>query len=367
VFFASSCLLICPLSWAQSSVETVEVVATALRIPDPPACPEAPPPQEPSYSCEGTTSYLGDFSSTRISCSPEPDLSASGQQLACDEGRLATGVRRAVRPPKVRYTVVKSNHALYLLSCSELYLWSKKCPLTAVGAKYRLTIEKSDVRLQDAVSANSMKLEYVSSVALPLSSTELKPSSEQGSPEKSQAPSANDTQSKVTGDPEWQTSQPAALALRTIASNVRKCPRELAFEMENTNGPLARAQMYQGPPGNVLWDVTRSGSVRSPYIGYIEFSIPQELSVPPDVMQRWSNEAADLYAKMVSTPQPTLKYRYEFDLGPEGLQLARMLLRSEDQTEWKDAPTKVETCWERAVQSDRTTHQKTPTRNDDKR
>lgn len=354
VFFASLCLLTSPPSWAQSSVGTVEVVATALRIPEPPSCPEAPR-QEPSYSCEGTTSYLGDFSSTRIFCSPEPDVSASGRQLACDEGRLAAGVRRAIRPPKVRYTVVKSDHALYLLSCSELYLWSKKCPLTAVGAKYRLTIEKSDVRLQDAVSGSSLKLEYVSSVALPLPSTEPDhAASKVALPEKSQAPSANDAP-KVTSDPEWLTSQPAVLALRTIASKVKECRREMAFEMENTNGPLARAQLYQGSPANVLWDVTRSGSVRSPFTGYIEFSIPQELSVPPDVMQKWGREAADLYAKMVATPQPTLKYRYEFDLGPHGLQLARMLLRSEDQTGWKDAATKAETCWQRAAQSGQTT------------
>lgn len=350
LFFASSGLFISPFSWAQSSDVIVQVVATALSIPDPPRCTGAPR-HEPSYSCEGTTSYLGDFSSSHISCSPQQNFSASGQQLACDEGRLATGVRRAMRTPKVHYSVVKSDHALYLLSCSELYLWSKRCPLTAVGAKYQFTIEKSDVRLQDAVSGNSMKLEYVSSVALPLPSTEPDHSSNVSSRETSQAPPANGVQSKVTSDPEWQTSQPAVFALRTIAIAVKECSRQMAFEMENTNGPLARAQVFQGPPRNVLWDVTHNGSVRSPFTGYIEFSIPQQLSVPPDVMQKWSNEAADLYAKMVATPQPTLKYRYEFDLGPDGLQLTRTLLRSEDQTEWKDAPTKIETCWQRAAQS----------------
>jgi hypothetical protein len=151
-------------------------------------------------------------------------------------------------------------------------------------------------------------------------------------------------------------------ALRLIADTIKACPRIVEFDAskdsQQSDGPLARSRLYYGPPVNVVWDVDRSNSIRSPYQGYIQFSVPRELWIPPDVRKRWANEAAELYAEMLQ-PMPPLEYRYEFALGPDGLQLIGILFRSADDSEWKDAPEGekacsspgcVPACWRSAAQ-----------------
>jgi hypothetical protein len=161
----------------------------------------------------------------------------------------------------------------------------------------------------------------------------------------------------------WQGSQPAIASLRAITEAIKACPRALLFEMpELRNAPPPR--VFWGPPTNVVWDVTPSNSLRSPYVAYIEFTIPSEYAVPPETYDR----TMAVYGLIVAKGIPNRKVRYEFDLGPEGLQLMKMLSRSAGETEWRDGssrkscspPNCGRICWEDAVQKG-TTPPKTTT------
>jgi hypothetical protein len=118
--------------------------------------------------------------------------------------------------------------------------------------------------------------------------------------------------------------------------------RHASKDSQESEGPLARSRLYSGPPVNVAWGVGRN-SIRSPYQGYVEFSVPREFWVPPDVRNRWANEAADLYAMMLQA-MPSLEYRYKFVLGPDGPQLSGMLFRAGDKSGWKNVPAVEKAC-----------------------
>ena len=51
---------------------------------------------------------------------------------------------------------------------------------------------------------------------------------------------------------------------------------------------------------------------------------------------------------MVNKRWPVLQYRYEFDLGPEGLEPTKSLSRNSDQKNWEDYVS-GESCWDEAV------------------
>jgi hypothetical protein len=141
-------------------------------------------------------------------------------------------------------------------------------------------------------------------------------------------------------------SRPAVATLRAVAQAIKECPRATLFESKKTEGPTAGVRIYQGPPTNIIWDITATKSARSPYSGYIEFSLPQEFSVPFDVTTKYLHKNAEFYAKMRES-WPNLKYRYEFDIGPPGLQLTMMFFRPIDKTEWSDSDGHG--CWDDAA------------------
>jgi hypothetical protein len=153
-------------------------------------------------------------------------------------------------------------------------------------------------------------------------------------------------------DANWQASQPAIATLGTIADAIKACPKAMLFDMpELRNAPPPR--VYWGPPTNVIWDITRSNSIRSPYLAYIEFTIPKEYAVPPETYDR----TMAAYGAIVVKGLPNAKIRYEFDLGPEGLRLTKMLSRSAGETEWRDGSSRKSCspqncqpiCWEDTV------------------
>jgi hypothetical protein len=137
-----------------------------------------------------------------------------------------------------------------------------------------------------------------------------------------------------------------AAALRSIADAIKACPRSIEFDASKdsqaSEGPLERSRLYYGPPVNVTWGVGRN-SVRSPHQGFVQFSVPREFWVPPDVRNRWANEAAGLYAEVLQA-MPSLEYRYKFAVGPDGLQLIGMLVRTAGQSEWKEVPIEEKAC-----------------------
>jgi len=159
-------------------------------------------------------------------------------------------------------------------------------------------------------------------------------------------------------DKAWQASQPAVAALRGIANAIKECPVFISevsprdAKTKKYHGPLTGARVYFGPPINVVWDAIPSGSVRSPYAGWVEFTVPRRFWVPDDVYEKYKDDYSDVYKQMLFKPTPSLKIRYEFDVGPGGLQLTRTLERDENEPEWKDARSDL--CWDQAAQNGQT-------------
>jgi hypothetical protein len=125
--------------------------------------------------------------------------------------------------------------------------------------------------------------------------------------------------------------------LRSIAHAIKACSRVPEFP-DTGNGTI-----YDGPPSNVVWDVKASSSIRAPYMGYIEFFLPREFSASQGTCAKNPRYCGEL----ISDTKP-FRYRYEFDLGPDGLALVRVLIKGESEKRWQDArPDK--TCWQGAA------------------
>src|SRR5665213_199832 len=137
------------------------------------------------------------------------------------------------------------------------------------------------------------------------------------------------------------TSKPAVDSLRAIARIIGLCPEVVEKETRWGKGPLEIDRQYIGPAGNVIWDVVPSTSVRSPYMGYIEFSVSHRWWVPPESEAKYDRlhpYAVHLFDFWQRT------FRYEFDVGPDGLELTRALYRESGRTAlWSDLQ-KADVC-----------------------
>lgn len=177
-------------------------------------------------NCSGNTSFFGQFhdygdfgtfsgtADTRTRCSTT---------LSPPADSTVTSYRR------LNYTIAKSDTALYLLSCTQIWKHTAKerallgvmgglegsngsssenrdkvaanakgewsdCPAFVVGSKYTLTVRKtSDARLDDGTGRKPAKLDYLSSAAIPASASQQEPEA---------APSAAlEAKVHVTSDP----------------------------------------------------------------------------------------------------------------------------------------------------------------------
>ena len=152
-------------------------------------------------------------------------------------------------------------------------------------------------------------------------------------------------------------SETAVSALRAIVVKVKACPRIVAYENKDMKGPLAGFRIYQGPPLNVTWDVTQGKSIRAPYEGYLEFDIAQEWWFPESTLKKYGGDHAPTwYTEMIEKPKPTLEHRYEFDLGPTGLELVKSFIREEGQHDWKvyNPDAIGGQCWDKSVREGQT-------------
>lgn len=134
--------------------------------------------------------------------------------------------------------------------------------------------------------------------------------------------------------------QRAVEQLRAIAEIIKKCPGGVNPDSDTSFGSHFSAPM------NVVWDVERTQSYRSPLIGYIEFisdsTYPVEKSVQCKNNDRkciaWNQAIAE--TNMEISDLPTIKLnRYEFDFGDNGLEFTRALrrLENEDNSHWNSA------------------------------
>jgi len=131
--------------------------------------------------------------------------------------------------------------------------------------------------------------------------------------------------------------------LRSISEAIKACPK-VAVSSDKGEGAI-----YAGPPFNVTWDVKLSSSVRAPYLGYIEFVLPREFSAS----KKFCAKHEEFCAQMMLIP--SFQYRFEYDLGPDGLELMKTLAKSKEEKEWRDVGSNTadlnESCWLKAART----------------
>jgi hypothetical protein len=133
--------------------------------------------------------------------------------------------------------------------------------------------------------------------------------------------------------------QHAIEQLRAIAEVIKKCPEGVTREANGSG-------QHFFPPINVVWDVERTQSYRSPEIGYIEY-IYNYFHIPPTPTDckkndrkciAWNVATAEADALEAGISEPR-KIRFEFDFGSNGLEFSRVLWKLEkDETgHWNSA------------------------------
>lgn len=150
-----------------------------------------------------------------------------------------------------------------------------------------------------------------------------------------------------------EDSKPAVETLRNIAIRIRKCPKALDFETQWGRRKDEILQFYDESPENLIWDVVAGNSVRAPYLGFVEFTVTEDDWVPESAKQRfWKITQADpLKLAVLKQTAGPYHYRYEYDLGPSGLQLTRVLLRNRATGEWVEPAGGglAKYCWDMAA------------------
>jgi hypothetical protein len=176
----------------------IEVVATASEY-----VPQSTTIAHPGHSytdCFGSTDYFGEFrsygNSGTFSVSADTRTNCKTTFAPPAESTLTTYRR-------VNYTIARGDSSLYLLSCTQTWKLTGRervrlgimgaaaggsgtssepadraaanakwkwtdCPAFGIGSRYALTVRNtSDARLEDAYGTKPIKLEYLSSAALP--------------------------------------------------------------------------------------------------------------------------------------------------------------------------------------------------------
>ncbi len=125
--------------------------------------------------------------------------------------------------------------------------------------------------------------------------------------------------------------------IRAMVQTIKQCPADVNRSPAST--------ITDGPPYNVTWDVSASHSVRAPYSGYIELTVPSVVRCSAARRQQ-----SPMGCDTVERPDFPLVLRYEYDLSPNALSLSKILVRRDNETEWSNRPNVSNYCWERAAQ-----------------
>src|SRR5690242_7778631 len=133
--------------------------------------------------------------------------------------------------------------------------------------------------------------------------------------------------------------QKAIEQMRQIANAVKQCPAQKTHLGQNDSCQVAT--YFIGPPANVEWDVLPSKTVRSPFQGILEFTLPSYATYVDrtDLSGKDHQKCVDKASRMArlglqSLPEKTATHeghrRYEFDLGSGAPELVKMLEISKD-------------------------------------
>ena len=148
------------------------------------------------------------------------------------------------------------------------------------------------------------------------------------------------------------SSQPAVEALRGIVRKIKDCPQQTHAESHWGKGPTEIYRTLVGPPTNVTWDVTPSNSVRAPYVGYVELTTTWDFFVPLDTFSKFSRKYPAWMEYSLKQRAKPREWRYDFDLGPDGLELTKVFYRDEKNGEWQPGPPTY--CWGDAAKKGQT-------------
>lgn len=177
--------------------------------------------------------------------------------------------------------------------------------------------------------------------------------------------------------------QKAIDQMRQFANAMKQCSEEQTHTFEDKCH--IRHSTYAGPPTNLEWDVIPSKTVRAPFQGIVEFTLPsrKEDIDPPNQSKKatqdcWAKayppgytppgmDPDTLYRRAMETAEKGQEwrgghYRYEFDVGSDVPELVKMLwvakdrknnvvespVTSGDATRW---PTSERECWVKAAHS----------------
>ena len=147
-------------------------------------------------------------------------------------------------------------------------------------------------------------------------------------------------------------SKDAVKTLRLVAKRIEECPKEvLGRDLQWGKKKSQIVRTYQEVPVNLVWDVVPGNSVRAPYLGYVEFTAFATYYVPESEQSKFlkSSMAMSYLKSMIGN----YGYRYEYDVGPDGIQLTRALWRFKNSPDWKELGKPSELC---ADQAARETH-----------
>jgi hypothetical protein len=103
---------------------------------------------------------------------------------------------------------------------------------------------------------------------------------------------------------EDRTKQEAIEQMRQVAKAMKQCSEQLTG---SSSGDCYTLRLYAGPPTNLEWDVLPSKTVRSPFQGIVEFTLPTrtERIDPPNqsakAHQKCAENEAELDAMGAST------------------------------------------------------------------
>jgi TPR repeat protein len=151
-----------------------------------------------------------------------------------------------------------------------------------------------------------------------------------------------------------ESSKPAEGTLRAIAQRITACPKALDFENRWGKKPDEIQRLYFQPPVNVIWNVVLGNSVRAPYLSSVEFTVEEVNWVPDSARDKFSKSGAWMAeAALENTGALIWHFRYEYDLGPDGLQLTRALWRHKSTDAWKDSDARsfAKHCWDAAARN----------------
>jgi len=147
--------------------------------------------------------------------------------------------------------------------------------------------------------------------------------------------------------------QPAAARLRATAQAIRECLAAVESEKRWGKRPLEIERWYLGAPQNVVWDIVTGTTVRAPYSGFIEFSVSHYHWVPPETSEKLQGKQSEGAAMLVAGQTGTRTLRYEYDIGPAGIELVKALVRFKNAfgtSDWQDLE-KADICWDNAART----------------